>query len=114
MKAKEKQLSFQFALLVDQWEQENALEIPDEKYKILKADSNVFAESYLKRLETDGLIDLTDRAPGPPIGGYDENSWFIGKPELERRTKNLVTPFGKMFVKFISESELEHGNEKHV
>lgn len=81
--------------------------------KALNIDKVLYDVS-IKRLETDGLIDLTDRAPGPPIGGYDENSWFIGKPELEERTKNLVTPFGKMFVKFISESELEHGNKKHV
>lgn len=81
--------------------------------QILNIDK-VFYDVSIKRLETDGIIDLTDRAPGPPIGGYDENSWFVGKPELERRTKNLVTDFGKIFVKFISKSELEQGSEKHV
>ena len=81
--------------------------------QILNIDK-VFYDVSIKRLETDGIIDLTDRAPGPPIGGYDENSWFVGKTELERRNKNLVTDVGKIFVKFSSKSELEQGSEKHV
>ena len=74
----------------------------------------VLYDISLKRLETDGLIDLSDRAPGMPIGGYNENSWFIGKNELETRTKNLVTPFGKMFVKFISDVQIKQRDEEHV
>ena len=81
--------------------------------RLLNIDKVLYDVS-LKRLETDGLIDLTDRAPGMPYGGYDEHSWIIGKNELETRTKNLVTTFGKMFVKFISENQKEQGGKKRV
>jgi len=78
------------------------IDVVKDLQKLLKIDKTIYDVS-LKRLETDGLIDLTDKPPGMPIGGYSENSWFIGKNELEKRTKNLITPFGMMFDKFISE-----------
>ena len=81
--------------------------------KLLNIDKTLYDIS-LKRLETDGLIDLTDRPPGMPIGGYDEHSWIIGKGELERRTKNLITPFGIMFDQFISEHPSSWRREKFV
>lgn len=81
--------------------------------KLLKIDKTIYDIS-LKRLETDGLIDLTDKSPGMPIGGYDKNSWIIGKAELEKRTKNLITPFGIMFDQFISEHPSSAGEDKFV
>jgi len=72
--------------------------------KILDVDKVLYDVS-IKRLETDGLIDLSDREPGMPIGSYDEHSIWLGKDELERRTKNLVTDFGQIFVKFISDEK---------
>lgn len=81
--------------------------------KLLNIDKTIYDIS-LKRLEIDGLIDLTDKPPGMPIGGYDENSWFIGKGELGNRTKNLVTTFGKMFDQFISEHPSSSGRNRFV
>lgn len=81
--------------------------------KILDVDKVLYDVS-IKRLETDGLIDLSDREPGKPIGSYDEHSIWLGKDELERRTKNLVTEFGQIFVKFISEEKIEKKKKNYV
>lgn len=72
--------------------------------KILDVDKILYDVS-INRLETDGLIDLSDKEPGMPIGSYDEHSIWLGKDELEQRTKNLVTDFGQIFVKFISDKK---------
>ena len=80
--------------------------------KILDVDKVLYDVS-IKRLETDGLIDLS-RETGKPIGNYDEHSIWLGKDELERRTKNLVTEFGQIFVKFISEEKIEKKKKNYV
>ena len=76
--------------------------------KFLKVDK-VLYDASIKRLETDGLIDLSDKVPGAPIGAWDEHSIWLGIDELEIRTKSLITPFGKQFIKFISENSGSKG-----
>lgn len=70
--------------------------------KILRVEKILY-DAAIKRLETDNLIDLTDKAPGPAKAGYYEkelNSMQLH--DLVHRTKNIITPFGKMFVEFIT------------
>lgn len=70
--------------------------------KILRVEKILY-DAAIMRLETDNLIDLIDKAPGPAKAGYYEKELnFMQLHDLVHRTKNIITPFGKMFVEFIT------------
>ncbi|MBI3639323.1 MAG: hypothetical protein HY223_03315 [Thaumarchaeota archaeon] len=71
--------------------------------KVLKVEKTLY-DASIRRLETDYLIDQTDKPPGPPKGGYYEKELTTyALEELVSRTKNIITPFGKKFLEFTTE-----------
>lgn len=69
--------------------------------KLLNIDEITF-NAAIRRLETDYLIDTTDKPPGPAKGGYrEEELASYNLRELTNRTKRIITPFGNRFLEII-------------
>ena len=64
----------------------------------------VLYDAAIRILETDNLIDQTDKPPGPAKGGYYEKELTqYALDEMITRTKNIITPFGRTFLEFITQ-----------
>lgn len=64
----------------------------------------ILYDAAIRILETNNLIDQTDKPPGPPKGGYYEKELTLyALDEMITRTKNIITPFGRTFLEFITQ-----------
>lgn len=64
----------------------------------------VLYDAAIRLLETDNLIDQTDKPPGPAKGGYYEKELpSHALVEMVTRTRNIITPFGRTFLEFITQ-----------
>lgn len=77
------------------------IDVLSDTRKLLLTEEIIY-DAAIKRLETDYLIDTTDKPPGPAKGGYRETELTsYDLRELVIRTRKIITPFGNRFLEII-------------